>query len=420
MGIRDKFQTEVSDFKSGFNDAVDDEPWGRPEISNGSDRLIQMFAYGTRVILFGFLLALPGVPLLPWGKPAAMATTAVAAMLASVYVGTNDRIQIVRLAAVAILFACTLRFGTPPTTSMILVGAVATSVAALASSYPGVYVGTAVAAIAVVIVGTFDLNLLDARQLPLSGSRFTPDRFMLESLRFVCFMFLSGILHFGRTELQRLQSKASEAVAARDAAISDERARIARELHDVVSHHVTAMTLQAEAAAITGDKNALTAVASAGREALTELRRMLGVLRHPDAGDAAGGLDPQPGLEQLDALARRTSSGPAVRVERLGNVRPLSAGLELGVYRLVQEALTNCAKHSDADTVDVVLTYGETELTVEVRDNGRPLVAARVGSSGLGLVGMQERIALLNGELSTGPRTDGAGFVVSARLPVDE
>jgi signal transduction histidine kinase len=107
-------------------------------------------------------------------------------------------------------------------------------------------------------------------------------------------------------------------------------------------------------------------------------------------------------------------------MERRGDVRPLSAGLELGVYRLVQEALTNSAKHGDATTVDVVLEYGENELTVEVLDNGRPLVAARVGSGGLGLVGMQERIALLNGELATGPRRDAQGYRVFARLPIEQ
>jgi signal transduction histidine kinase len=118
-------------------------------------------------------------------------------------------------------------------------------------------------------------------------------------------------------------------------------------------------------------------------------------------------------------LAERTSSGPRVSIERHGDVRPLSAGLELGVYRLVQEAVTNSAKHSDATAVDITLTYGESDLTVEVVDNGRPLVAARVGSGGLGLVGMQERIALLDGELATGPRADGQGFRVLARLPFD-
>jgi signal transduction histidine kinase len=145
---------------------------------------------------------------------------------------------------------------------------------------------------------------------------------------------------------------------------------------------------------------------------------MLGVLRRPDS-DAPGELDPQPDLGHLDALAARTSSGPRVTVERRGDVRPLSAGLELGVFRLVQEALTNTTKHSDATAVDVVLTYGTTELTVEVLDNGRPLVAARVGSGGLGLVGMQERIALLDGELATGPRADVNGFRVFARLPIE-
>jgi signal transduction histidine kinase len=304
------------------------------------------------------------------------------------------------------------------TTSIVLIGTIIAALSVAADSFPFVYGFVLGGALVAIAVQVFDLEpFFHPHQLLLSHEAWTPDRAGHQGLLIVGMLFLSALLHLGRQETQRVRERAKAAEAARDGAVADERARIARELHDVVSHHVTAMTLQAEAAAMTGDKDALAAVASAGRDALTELRRMLGVLRRPDNEDAS--LDPQPDLNQLDALADRTSSGPRVHMERRGDVRPLSAGLELGVYRLVQEALTNSAKHSDATTVDVVLDYGESELTVEVVDNGRPLVAARVGSGGLGLVGMQERIALLNGELATGPRGDAQGFRVFARLPIE-
>ena len=416
MGLRARIRVDVEDFKRGFNEGYEDPALALPP----QPGLVSGTLLGsTRVLLFGFLLAFEGVPLLPWGKPAAVALTLLAALLGSLYLGEHRRNQALRAIAVSALMLIVIRTGTPPTTSMLLIGAFMTSAASLATSFPFLYGVTAGIAVGAIATQVFDWAPVPSIQLLLSGRPWTPDRAGNEALHLAGFMFLTALIHFGRTEMEKFRERAAAAEAARETAVVDERARIARELHDVVSHHVTAMTLQAEAAAMTGDKQALSSVASAGREALTELRRMLGVLRHaPDgAGDNAD-MAPQPDLAQLDRLAERTTSGLDVRVEREGDVRPLPAGVELCVYRLVQEALTNSAKHGDATAVDVVLSYSADMITVEIRDNGKPLVAPRVRSGGLGLIGMQERVALLDGDLSTGPRADGAGYQVVARLPI--
>ena len=398
------------------------EIWEKEEgesVSTTAFLIGKFFGAMSRIAVYGFLLARPGVPFLPHGNARAATLTLFAALAVSLPLHKWRREYLVFAAALVIAIWFIVLTMSGKTTSIVLAGTIVTALSQAADSYPfvyGVIFGGAIAAIAVQV---FNITPFVHSQLLLSHEKWTPDRAGHQGLLLVAMLLLTALIHLGHQETKRVREKMKAAEAARDAAVADERARIARELHDVVSHHVTAMTLQAEAAAMTGDKAALASVATAGRDALTELRRMLGVLRRPDS-DAPGELDPQPDLDQLDALAARTSSGPRVTVERRGNVRSLSAGLELGVFRLVQEALTNTSKHSDATAVDVVLTYGDTDLTVEVLDNGRPLVAARVGSGGLGLVGMQERIALLDGELTTGPRADTNGFRVFARLPIEQ
>jgi signal transduction histidine kinase len=417
MGIRSRLAEERADLLAGFDAAEDDAHDVDGGISSIGELPFTLPLGFSRVALYGFLLAFPGVPFLPWGQGVHTVWAVMAAALGSVPLGKRQLWQLMRIAAIAVLVVATMYTDPVPGTSIVLIGALLSSAAATAKNFPFVYGLVAGGALGALLVRIFGVSI-HASQSLLSGKPWTTERASNDVLHFAGFMFLAGLLHFGRFEVERMHTRAKAAEAARDAAVADERARIARELHDVVSHHVTAMTLQAEAAAMTGDKTALTAVASQGREALTELRRMLGVLRRPD--DAPAAKDPQPGVGQLDELATRTTSGLKVRIERRGAVRPLSAGLELGVYRVVQESLTNTAKHSDASTVDVVLTYGESDLVVDVTDDGRPLVAARVGSGGLGLVGMGERVALLNGELVTGPRDDGNGYRVHARLPIDE
>jgi signal transduction histidine kinase len=374
-----------------------------------------------RVVLYGFLLVRDGVPFLPHHNTVALGLTVLAGLIASIPPPERGqwraRLSVASVITVFVILNVVLHLDRP-TTSMVLVGAFVLTLSRFADNYPFVYGLVAGIGVSGAVAQAFDLH--PATRVPqtmLSGRPWTPDAAGHEMMLLAGFVLLSAVANAQRQRTEALKKEKAAAEAARDAAVSDERARIARELHDVVSHHVTAMTLQAEAAAMTGDKAALTAVAAEGRDALTELRRMLGVLRRPDDG-APSSLTPQPDLDALDELASRARSGVAVRIERRGDVRPLPAGLELGAYRLVQEALTNSSKHGDATTVEVMLTYGANELRVDIVDNGRPLAAARVGSAGLGLVGMTERVALLNGTLETGPRSDAAGYGVHAVLPV--
>jgi signal transduction histidine kinase len=203
-------------------------------------------------------------------------------------------------------------------------------------------------------------------------------------------------------------------------AVASERARIARELHDVVAHSVSLMVVQAGAARHNLARNpgraeeAITEVEATGRASLAELRRLLGVLRQPDEGAA---LAPQPGLHDLGELVEGfRSTGLPVRLEVTGQPRPLAQGVDLSLYRIVQEALTNALKHAAATRVLVRLRYDGDEVTLTVDDDGVG-AAAGVVVGGHGLVGMRERAALLGGSLEYGPR-DGGGFAVAVTLPV--
>jgi signal transduction histidine kinase len=214
-------------------------------------------------------------------------------------------------------------------------------------------------------------------------------------------------------------------------AVAEERARIARELHDVVAHSVSVMVVQAGAARrlVDGDpaqaRQALTSIESTGRQALAEMRRLLGVMRHDgDARpeEAADALAPQPGLADLDALVSRArDAGLEVELQVEGAPRPLAAGVDLSAYRIVQEALTNCLKHAGAAKAIVRLCYGREDLELQVLDDGRGVVGLRDASrenSGHGLIGMRERVAVFGGNLDVGPRP-GGGFKVDAQLPLE-
>jgi signal transduction histidine kinase len=205
-------------------------------------------------------------------------------------------------------------------------------------------------------------------------------------------------------------------------AARDERARIARELHDVVAHHITMIALQADAARLAtpglppDGARRLTAIGDTARTALTEMRRLLGVLREDvDAEPVAR--QPQPGLRQLYTLVdevRDTGTG-GVRLIVSGPVEPLDHGIELTAYRIVQEALTNARRHAPGAAIDVELQYGLDELRVRVYDNG-PGPSRADGTSGHGLAGMRERAGMVGGQVTAGPGP-GAGFLVDARLP---
>jgi signal transduction histidine kinase len=206
-------------------------------------------------------------------------------------------------------------------------------------------------------------------------------------------------------------------------AVGDERVRIARELHDVVAHNVSLMVVQAQALAATGssrteDRAALERLANLGREALSEMHRMLGVLRPQSSGGAER--EPQPGVRDLARLIERAhDAGLDATLVVEGDPRELPPAVDLSAYRIVQEALTNVIRHAHAEHVSTLLRYSRDELLVTVSDDGSGPVAAANGSSpGHGLVGMRERVALFGGKLEAGARTDGHGYRIRASLPI--
>jgi signal transduction histidine kinase len=204
-------------------------------------------------------------------------------------------------------------------------------------------------------------------------------------------------------------------------ALAEERARIARELHDLVAHNVSVMVVQAgvERHALPEDqastRETLTAIEQAGRQALVEARRLLGVLRQNGQAEE---LEPQPTVDQVDFLVEQIErAGLPVTLKVEGERVPLPAGVDLCAYRIVQEALTNALKHAGPAHADVLLRYAPAGLDIEVRDDGRGNGQPNGDGSGQGLIGMRERVALYGGELKTGPRA-GGGFEVRAHLPL--
>ncbi len=218
-------------------------------------------------------------------------------------------------------------------------------------------------------------------------------------------------------------------------AVLAERVRIARELHDVVAHHVSVMGVQAGAARVVLDRDPARARAALGdieagaRSALDEMHRLLGVLRATDApragpdgsdgtGAAGGDADPLPGLDDVPALVQQAAAaGLQVEWAVVGDPAPVPDGVGLSAYRIVQEALTNTLRHAAATRVDVRVRFLPGALELEVVDDGRGRPGPSPGPGGLGLTGMRERVAVHGGELEVGPRP-GAGYRVRARLPL--
>jgi signal transduction histidine kinase len=244
---------------------------------------------------------------------------------------------------------------------------------------------------------------------------------------------LSGAF-FGQTRYDRgqrlrsLERRAERAEAELETrtqlAVVDERTRIAREMHDVVSHSMSVMVVQASAAqrVITSNpdaaKEALAAIETTGRESLIEMRRMLGVLRDADTETE---LSPQPELTNFEALSQHCrDSGIPTEVTVIGDEISLSPGLRLASYRVIQEALTNVIKHAGRATlVNVKVEYGTNSLVISVADNGLGAATALTSDgAGHGIIGMRERVALYDGTFSAGP-LDGGGYVVNASFPYE-
>jgi signal transduction histidine kinase len=202
-------------------------------------------------------------------------------------------------------------------------------------------------------------------------------------------------------------------------AVAEERARIARELHDVVGHSVSVMTVQASGVRRLlrddqeREREALLTVERTGREALAEMRRMVGVLRRPEEAPA---LAPQPSLEHLDRLVEQArEAGLPVELRVEGSAVALPAGVDLTAYRLVQEGLTNTLKHARATRAEVFVNYGDGQIEVVVSDDGKGVGNGDGG--GHGLVGIRERVSVYGGELDAGPQP-GGGYRLRAKLPV--
>jgi signal transduction histidine kinase len=221
---------------------------------------------------------------------------------------------------------------------------------------------------------------------------------------------------------ERDETRRAMADTLRDRAAAQERNRIARELHDVVAHHLSMIAIQAETARLATPgmpaqgQAQLAAIGDTARDALTEMRRLLGVLR-VDVDDVAE-LSPQPGLDRIDELieAARTAGTP-VRLTLSGAPVPLPVGVDLSAYRIVQEALTNARQHAPGAAVEVEVAYTGDLLRLRIRDDGPGSTDAN--PSGHGLHGMRERAAMAGGTLTAGP-AGGGGFLVEATLPVSE
>ncbi|MFI0941252.1 sensor histidine kinase [Streptomyces sp. NPDC021020] len=237
---------------------------------------------------------------------------------------------------------------------------------------------------------------------------------------------------------QRMRAMQAEQAAATQLAVEHERARIARELHDVVTHNVSMMTVQAGAARTVLDKEpelareALLAVESAGRAAMSELRHIMGLLsmtttspgalaaEEPETDGPEAELAPQPGLGQVGALADRVrGTGMPVAFTVTGTPVPLPAGVDLAAYRVAQEALTNAVKHASGASVTVSVAYRPGEVHVEVADTGGTPSPAASAGNGRGLLGLRERLAVYGGTLDAGRRISG-GYRVRAVIPVGD
>jgi signal transduction histidine kinase len=246
-----------------------------------------------------------------------------------------------------------------------------------------------------------------------------------ESVAFM-FVFAAAAWGIGRAVGERgrraadLERRADRLEREQTAAVAEERGRIARELHDVIAHSVSVMTVQAGAARLLLDEDpsrareSLFAVEETGRQALGEMRRLLGILRGTDAETQ---LAPQPGTADIASLVEQVrAAGLTVETVVEGQPRVLAPGIDLAAYRVVQEALTNALKHARAARADVSMRYGRDALELSIVNDGP---VARNGRGGHGLVGMRERVTLYGGEFEAGPRSEG-GYVVRARLPLEE
>lgn len=349
--------------------------------------------------------AFTGHVLDPADHPAAFALALASAL--ALYVRRQRPLEVFALAAVATLAQGLVQVG--QTTSIVLLVAVYT----VCSRRPR-DTGLAAAGVAAATLVVGPLSHGTGQSLPAIVSR----------VGTVAAATATG-LYFGArwAYFEALRARAEQLARERmllaGLAVDEERVRIARELHDVVAHHVTLLTVQAGAVGETLDpahpaRPVLDSMTATGRQAMEEMRRMLDVLRPEPAAERG----PQPGIDEIGALVEQTrAAGIPVHLRIEGNARPLPAGMGLSAYRIVQEALTNVVKHAGPARADVLVRYLPGALELAVRDDGRG--AARTDmNGGHGLVGMRERAALFGGELEAGTRA-GGGYTLRAVLPLE-
>jgi signal transduction histidine kinase len=276
--------------------------------------------------------------------------------------------------------------------------------------------GRRVAAFATMIVGYTALQWIE----PFLGHEDAPSA--AEALGVAAWLLVvATVAEVVRTRRERFAevTRAREEEARRRA--SEERLRVARELHDVLAHNISLINVQAGVALHLIDeqpeqaRSALSAIKNVSNEVLNELRSVLDILR---GSSEEPPLSPAPGLAQLDGLVTRNeAAGLHVRTEVKGAPRSLPAGVDLAAFRIVQEALTNVTRHAGPASAVVRVRYGDEDLTVEVEDDGRGLPGKPSAGGGRGIAGMRERAAALGGDLTAAPRTEG-GWRVRARLPL--
>jgi signal transduction histidine kinase len=229
-------------------------------------------------------------------------------------------------------------------------------------------------------------------------------------------IFLAGAAILGVTLAERRRERVRERELLAAQAAAEERVRLARELHDIVAHHLSVIVLQAGVLSDTmGENSSAQAILDSGREAMAEMRRVLQVLRTTDTADPRA---PQPGLGDLDALIERVNAaGVAVDVTTEGEPRELPAAVDLSAYRILQEALTNVLRHAQASRATVRVAYSPEAVELEVVDDGIGPPTDDVARTGHGLEGMAERAALFGGEIRWGAAS-GRGYKLSAVLPL--
>ena len=384
-------------------------------------RVGSVLAGATRPLFWGLLVGGTDLAVLPAGPMWSVAAAAAVVIRASSsprdrrLSDLSDRSKFLRLAVVTALAGAAPALGIEP--SAFLVGAVLFLASKTLRGRPA-NVAVVAGALGVLLLAGY----VQHPQLLPTGEAWSAGGAARDLLRFLMLL----VLLFGARDDER---RVAEVEQARESAVRDERLRISRELHDVVAHHVSAMTIQAEAARSalpSGAERAdaaLVAAAREGRTAMTELRSLLGVLRGPTGETELG---PQPDLEDLDELvAELRRDGLDVRFHRTtaGEDEPhYSPALRLSAFRIVQEALANVRKHAAATVVDVRITTDADAMIVEVIDDGRGTASFRGRTAGVtpgyGILGMQERAALLGGTVEATPRTDGPGWKVRAVLPL--